>query len=305
MDEAVVGQAPVAKDKAKASTSTIEDLKALVRLHDRTVNVETAREDVDAETGEFDAGEVLHESIWVGSLQATKDTRNLKRLGITSILTTARGLDVCPDRAFRHREVLMADHPAEDLLGKLDGCFDFLDEELAAERRVLVHCASGVSRSVSVCVAYLMVRRKMNLKSSLECVRRNRRFANPNVGFMIQLNELEANNGDLVQARASYQLKIKGKPITDSLAQWRLEANDIHYQVDDLENKIKACAAMSPILVEERMRILQRLAESAEALVTPSSCDNVSQLILKSAISKAARLQGSLKDFLPKAHSLE
>jgi protein-tyrosine phosphatase len=45
---------------------------------------------------------------------------------------------------------------------------------------VLVHCYAGVSRSASVCIAYLMKKFNWSLEKSLWFIKSKRRFVNPN-----------------------------------------------------------------------------------------------------------------------------
>ena len=56
---------------------------------------------------------------------------------------------------------------------------------------VLVHCIQGISRSVSIVIAYLMVFRRMSLRAAYDLVRSQRPRAHPNPGFILQLLTLE------------------------------------------------------------------------------------------------------------------
>jgi atypical dual specificity phosphatase len=61
----------------------------------------------------------------------------------------------------------------------------------AGEKRVLVHCVQGMSRSASVVLAYLMSRERKTFKQAWEHVTALRPVVKPNPGFIIQLLELE------------------------------------------------------------------------------------------------------------------
>ena len=52
---------------------------------------------------------------------------------------------------------------------------------------VLVHCFAGVSRSVSIVIAYLMCKYKLSFEQALAFVRKMRPIANPNPFFQQQL----------------------------------------------------------------------------------------------------------------------
>jgi hypothetical protein len=57
--------------------------------------------------------------------------------------------------------------------------------------RALVHCQAGVSRSATVVIGYLMMRRHMGLDDAFEHVRHCRRQVAPNLSFLGQLQALE------------------------------------------------------------------------------------------------------------------
>ena len=55
--------------------------------------------------------------------------------------------------------------------------------------RVYVHCQSGVSRSASIVLAFLMMKRSMDVLEAVKTVR-GRREIFPNDGFLKQLSDL-------------------------------------------------------------------------------------------------------------------
>ena len=50
-----------------------------------------------------------------------------------------------------------------------------------------MHCVQGISRSVSLVIAYLIFSKKLNYDESFKLVQTKRSIANPNLGFSIQL----------------------------------------------------------------------------------------------------------------------
>lgn len=67
---------------------------------------------------------------------------------------------------------------------------NFIDSartKFGARARVLLHCQAGVSRSVTLAIAYLMISRGMTLDDAWEWVKGRRNQAHPNVGFARQL----------------------------------------------------------------------------------------------------------------------
>ena len=61
----------------------------------------------------------------------------------------------------------------------------------AREEGVLIHCLAGISRSVTVTLAYLMHALNLDLNEAFDYVRRKRANIAPNFNFMGQLQDFE------------------------------------------------------------------------------------------------------------------
>lgn len=57
---------------------------------------------------------------------------------------------------------------------------------------MLVHCEAGISRSPTICMAYLMRSRRLRLEEAFEIIRQQRAIISPNFSFMGQLLQFEA-----------------------------------------------------------------------------------------------------------------
>ena len=58
-------------------------------------------------------------------------------------------------------------------------------------KNVLIHCAGGVSRSASICIAYFMATHKKPYQDSYLHVKRGRKCIKPNQNFVQQLKKYE------------------------------------------------------------------------------------------------------------------
>ena len=63
----------------------------------------------------------------------------------------------------------------------------FIDEARQSKGSVLVHCVCGVSRSTTLCCAYLMKHHSMTVEQALVQLRSRRHIIQPNTGFLRQL----------------------------------------------------------------------------------------------------------------------
>lgn len=57
---------------------------------------------------------------------------------------------------------------------------------------VLVHCEAGISRSPTICMAYLMKTKQLRLKEAFDYIKQRRGVISPNFGFMGQLLQYES-----------------------------------------------------------------------------------------------------------------
>lgn len=71
-------------------------------------------------------------------------------------------------------------------------CFFLLDCTRRAGGKILVHCEAGISRSPTICMAYLMKMRKFRLEEAFDYIKQRRSLISPNFGFMGQLLQYES-----------------------------------------------------------------------------------------------------------------
>lgn len=58
--------------------------------------------------------------------------------------------------------------------------------------KVLVHCEAGISRSPTICMAYIMKTQRLRLEQAFDIIRQQRAIVSPNFGFMGQLLQFES-----------------------------------------------------------------------------------------------------------------
>lgn len=75
---------------------------------------------------------------------------------------------------------------------------DIIEESAKKGQGVFVHCQRGLSRSPTLVMAYLMIKKHLSLREAFELVKRKRPNIGPRSNFMTQLCKLElelTNNG--------------------------------------------------------------------------------------------------------------
>ena len=131
---------------------------------------------------------------------------------------------------YQWRSILdgICDEDHDAIVGRFDDAAAQLDAWLREEKRVLVHCYAGVSRSVTAVIWYLMCHQGHTWDEALELIRARRSVANPNIRFEIPLRL--AAGEDLAEEwidqrigaycerqRADYNVEVDPAEIWDTL----------------------------------------------------------------------------------------
>mmetsp|Transcript_6146 Transcript_6146/g.8151 ORF Transcript_6146/g.8151 Transcript_6146/m.8151 type:complete len:281 (-) Transcript_6146:93-935(-) len=260
------------------------------------------------------AGEVIlncsgsESKLFVGSLAAAESRKFIREKRITHILTVAASLHVTVPKgvSFQHMIVKCHDHPMASILEVLPSCFSFIDDAFKCKGNVLVHCASGVSRSVSVCTSFLLNRDKgLTLMEALKTVTSARKYANPNLGFRRQLQLLDNCNGDVDAAKKLYHDHMSN--IVEDTVYQRNIVNDLHAKVDIVEASLASIQRKTNTLdvedsIAARSRIELLKNELINLQIKLDSClpesevfvDPPAKIIRKAANAKIERLLVSI-----------
>ncbi|KAM9365572.1 dual specificity protein phosphatase 22-B-like isoform 2-T3 [Pholidichthys leucotaenia] len=107
-----------------------------------------------------------------------------------------------------------SDHSKQNLIQYFRDSIIFIHESRLKGEGCLVHCMAGVSRSVTLVVAYIMTVTGRGWVESLAAVRSARPCAGPNLGFLRQLEEFE--NTELMEYQAWWKKHYGTSSFNDS-----------------------------------------------------------------------------------------
>ena len=144
------------------------------------------------EKPEEDYNEIIKDFLYVSSYKTASTVIDLKNLKITNIINCSGDLceNLSPESSLLDIEYLtlnIRDNVSENIECLFFKCINYINKVKENKGRVLVHCYKGVSRSVSIVIAYLIYLYKWTYDDAFDFVQSKRSIANPNIGFYLQL----------------------------------------------------------------------------------------------------------------------
>ena len=132
--------------------------------------------------------------LYLGCRKVAASLRSLKENHISRILNVTSSV---PNQfkdldGFVYKQIAVEDSHEVDMIQHLPEAFCFIEDARNRGERVLVHCHAGMSRSVTVIIAYLMKYHDHTLESAFDFVKQRKRNISPNFSFMGQLIEYES-----------------------------------------------------------------------------------------------------------------
>ncbi|XP_060076248.1 dual specificity protein phosphatase 14-like [Ylistrum balloti] len=132
----------------------------------------------------------ITDSLYLSSAAAVKPDR-IRTVGITHIINCTLEIPNLNLPTIESIQIHVEDAPHARLCVYFDRCADKINQVRHRGGRTLVHCVAGVSRSASLCIAYLMKYHRMKLSDAYHHVKKRRPVIRPNAGFWRQLIDYE------------------------------------------------------------------------------------------------------------------
>ncbi len=137
--------------------------------------------------------EVIKGSLYIGNRAQAHNWELLQSLAATHVVNASREVNEPFKDKIKYHQCGIPDTEKADILGAGASSFRFIEDALTSNDSacVLVHCASGVSRSVALVIHYLMRKQGSSCNEALLLIRAVHPAAQPNQGFLSQLEALE------------------------------------------------------------------------------------------------------------------
>lgn len=130
------------------------------------------------------------ERIYIGNYASALEKEYLKNNNIKYILIAADDM-LCPwaeELDIKFIRLPIKDSQTEDITQFFGQAFEFIDKILTEDNgNLLIQCGVGGSRSVAILIGYLIQRFGLSFSKSYALIRKHRKVAKPNKGFIQQL----------------------------------------------------------------------------------------------------------------------
>ena len=141
---------------------------------------------------EEDYNEIIKDFLYISSYKTASTVTDLKNLKITNIINCSGDLceNLPPNSSLLNIDYLtlnIRDNVSENIECLFFKCINYINEVKEKNGKVLIHCYKGVSRSVSIVIAYLIYLYKWTYDEAFDFIQSKRSIANPNIGFYLQL----------------------------------------------------------------------------------------------------------------------
>lgn len=151
---------------------------------------------VTASSSSFDEVSCIIPGLYLSGIAVARNPVRLSELGISRVVCCCMWTEFPPSDevpGVTYFRVDVEDMSREPIEMYFEEACDFVSESLENREGVLVHCRSGVSRSSTIVLAFLVKRMGMRLFDAFFLLRSKRNIVTPNLGFMQKLLAVEKN----------------------------------------------------------------------------------------------------------------
>ncbi len=139
---------------------------------------------------EFNAQHIQN-GVYIGDIASANNEVELKKLGITHIITAILGVNPSFPGDFVYLNVPIRDIESEDIKSHLKTTTQFIENAVLSGGKVLVHCIYGKSRSATIVAAWVMCRNGYTVDDTIQFLQKKRECVDPNPAFREQLEQFD------------------------------------------------------------------------------------------------------------------
>lgn len=159
--------------------------------------------------------------LYLGSEFHATSNEWLSKHGIEAILNVSNRNPEIDETLYEYKHLAIRDSGDCDITAIFQESFAFIEYVRESGRKLMVHCQAGISRSATICIAYLMKTEGKSMQEGMDYVRNCRQCINPNFGFVAQLvsyeTDLKAINTPAKPDELSLEMIDEDYPDSDSI----------------------------------------------------------------------------------------
>ena len=127
--------------------------------------------------------------LFIGNADNSKNIEVLQNLKITHIINVTKNIGNYSQN-IEYLNILVDDDESENIVRHINTSNIFINNAISQNGRILVHCNKGCSRSVSIVIGFLCTMFHLSVSDALDIIKKCRKNARPNSGFMTQLIQM-------------------------------------------------------------------------------------------------------------------
>ena len=130
---------------------------------------------------------ILDDFLYLSNYKAASNISELEKNNIKYIINCSG--DVCENvcNYINYLTLYLKDNTKENIECVFYKCIDFINKCKKENKKLLIHCFQGISRSATIAIAYLIYNNKMNVDKAFNFIQKKRKIINPNLNFFLQL----------------------------------------------------------------------------------------------------------------------
>ncbi|XP_073157094.1 dual specificity protein phosphatase PHS1-like [Henckelia pumila] len=219
--------------------------------------------------------------LFIGGALAARSVYTLQHLGITHIVCLCSNeigqSDSQFPELFEYQNFTIYDEEDANISNIFQEAHDFIDSVEQIGGKVLVHCFEGKSRSATLVLAYLMLRKTFTLLEAWTALKRVHRRAQPNDGFARTLLDLDRKlNGRVSMEWQQRRPTMKVCPICGKNA--GLSSSSLKLHLQKAHKKLSSGSVDSAMTMEIR-KALDALKISRGGSVSPTPRQSHSMIV--------------------------
>lgn len=223
---------------------------------------------------------LITNNLFISGALAARSVYTLQHLGITHVLCLCsneigQSDSQFPD-LFKYRNFSISDEEDSNISGIFNEACDFIDGVERTNGKVLVHCFEGRSRSATVVLSYLMLKKNLTLLEAWNVLKKVHRRAQPNDGFAKILQDLDKSlHGKVSMEWQQRKPSMKVCPICGKNVGLSSSSLKLHLQKS---HKKLSSGSVDSAMTMEIQKAIRALKISRGGSVSPTQRESPSML---------------------------